>query len=256
MFDCHFHTDLSYCSEGGMTLDFIGESIQSREDIDGVAVTDHSFALYFPEDVAWEWEYMFDSRVYDKFIERGNSNIDAYLKSVEEYRPQGILTGLETEIMHDGRFTFDQSFRSRIDILIGSVHFLPLPATASNDDIFQEWYKNTMQLLNAGIDIIGHPFRWLSNRMPVSDSLIHEIVKEAKANNVAIEFNSHFEIDTDNRMLDEVLAQDAKLAFSTDSHNPKEFGDFSYQLNLLQEKDLKVSDFNIFPSPKFISSTD
>ncbi len=248
MFDCHFHTDLSYCSEGGMTLDFITKSIKELEHIDGIAVTDHSFALYFPEDVAWSWEYMTNSKVYDKFRERGDRNIDAYLTSLEECREQGIVPGLETEIMHDGRFTFDPSFRSRIDILIGSVHALPLTHNLSSSGIFDEWHKNTLQLLNAGIEILGHPFRWISKHIPVSDALIKEIVHEAKLNNVAIEFNSHFEIDTDSRMLDEVLKQDVQLAFSTDSHNTTEIGDFSYQMSILQEKGLEISDFKIFPS--------
>jgi len=246
MFDCHFHTDLSYCSEGGMTLDFIADGIEKIDHLDGVAVTDHSFALYFPEDVAWSWEYMYDSTVYDKFIDRGNGNMDAYLTSLENYRDRNIIPGLETEIMHDGRFTFDQSFRSRIDILIGSVHFLPLPSNASTSKIMEEWHKNTMQLLNAGIDILGHPFRWISKHVPVSDKLIKEIVHEAKLNNVAIEFNSHFEIDTDSRMLDEVIKQDVKLALSSDSHNQKEIGDFSYQLGLLDDKGITLSNFKIF----------
>jgi histidinol phosphatase-like PHP family hydrolase len=247
MFDCHFHTDLSYCSEGGMTLDFIADSIEKIEHLDGIAVTDHSFALYFPENIAWEWEYMHNSAVYDKFIERGNSNLDTYLTSIEKYRERNILPGLETEIMHDGRFTFDLSFRSRIDILIGSVHFLPLPQNASKSEIMNVWHKNTMQLLNSGIDILGHPFRWISKYVPVSDNLIKEIVHEAKLNNVAIEFNSHFEIDTDSRMIDEVIKQDVPLALSSDSHNQNETGDFSYQLNLLAQKKLSLSDFKLYP---------
>jgi histidinol phosphatase-like PHP family hydrolase len=233
-----------------MTLDFIADSIEQIDHLDGVAVTDHSFALYFPEDVAWDWEYMYNSKVYDKFRDRGNANIDAYLTSVENYRDRGIVPGLETEIMHDGRFTFDQSFRSRIEILIGSVHFLALPAKASGSDVFEIWHKNTMQLLNSGIDILGHPFRWISKHIHVSDAVIHEIVREAKINNVAIEFNSHFEIDTDSRMLDEVIEQDVELALSSDSHNQKEIGDFSYQLKILKEKDLTLSDFRIFPGKK------
>ena len=229
-----------------MTLDFITESIKELNHIDGIAVTDHSFALYFPEDVAWSWDYMYDSKVYDNFRERGDRNIDAYLTSLEKRRDQGVVPGLETEIMHDGRFTFDPSFRSRIDILIGSVHVLPLAKKAPSSDIMDEWHKNTLQLLNAGIDILGHPFRWISKHIPLSDALINEIVHEAKLNNVAIEFNSHFEIDTDSRMIDEVLKQDVPMAFSTDSHNQKEMGDFSYQMSVLKKKGLKLSDFRIF----------
>ena len=48
-------------------------------------------------------------------------------------------------------------------------------------------------------------------------------------------------------MLDEVIEQDVELALSSDSHNQKEIGDFSYQLKVLKEKDLTLSDFRIFP---------
>jgi len=47
-------------------------------------------------------------------------------------------------------------------------------------------------------------------------------------------------------MIDEIIAQDAKIAFATDSHNRKEAGDFSYQLNLLKEKGISLSGLNVF----------
>jgi histidinol phosphatase-like PHP family hydrolase len=148
--------------------------------------------------------------------------------------------------MHDGRFTFSPEFRKDIDVLIGSVHYLAYPPNASAEEIFETWLDNTMRLIHSGIDILGHPFRWISDRVAISDRTIREVVAEAVRNDVVLEFNSHFEIDTDSKMIDEIIAHDAKIAFSTDSHNRREAGDFSYQLNLLEKKGVSLSDLNVF----------
>ena len=250
MFDAHFHSDTSYCTEGGMSLDFIAETVKKKQ-LDGIAVTDHSFAIYFPEDIAWSWEYMSDSSVFDKFRERGDKNMDAYLTALENLEKEKIVPGIETETMHDGRFTFSPEFRSRIKLLIGSIHYLPKTINASADTIMDEWLKNTYQLLDSDIDILGHPFRWIAQKMPgsVSEQLIDDIVKTAKTNNIALEINSHFKIDTDRLMMKKIMKYNAKVVFSTDSHRRSQAGDFSYHLNLLDQMNIPPDSLNIRQIP-------
>jgi histidinol phosphatase-like PHP family hydrolase len=131
--------------------------------------------------------------------------------------------------MHDGRFTFSPEFRKDIDVLIGSVHYLAYPPNASAEEIFETWLDNTMRLIHSGIDILGHPFRWISDRVAISDRTIREVVAEAVRNDVVLEFNSHFEIDTDSKMIDEIIAANQDKAEQYKAGKEKLLGFFVCQ---------------------------
>lgn len=248
MLDCHFHTNRSYCADRDMTLDVAVDAIAANDSLDAIAITDHTFALYFPEKVAWSWTYMSDSSVFDAHREFGAGHMESYLASIDAKRDEGLLAGLETELMSDGRFTFDPEFRDRIDVLIGSVHFLPFSDNADKSEIFEVWRKNTSALINGGIDILGHPFRFIANHIPVTESVVKDVVEEAIAAGVALELNSHYEVDTDVMMLREVAERNGCLALSTDSHRRDEAGVFSYHEKVLREAGMTLSDFDVFVS--------
>lgn len=247
MFNNHCHTDLSYCSEGGMTLDFIAETIRQEPDLDGVAITDHSFAIYFPEELAWSWEYMHNSRIFDQHRDRGNKILEKHLNEIHKRKNDNIVPGIELEMMHDGRVTVDPELLAGINLKIGSIHWLGIPLDTQHDDILKTWHKHTLKLLEKDIHILGHPFRWLANKIPqVSDKIINEIVRAAKSNDVALEFNSHYEINTDPAMIKEIVKQNAKIAFATDAHRQSEVADFSYHKQILQQAGVKLDDLNVF----------
>ena len=71
-------------------------------------------------------------------------------------------------------------------------------------------------------------------------------MKEAEENDVALELNSHYEVETDSAMLKEILEQNAKIAFGTDSHRREEAGDFSYHISLLEKHGVAISALNVF----------
>ena len=247
MFNNHCHSDLSYCSEGGMSLNFISSIIQSTPSLDGVAITDHSFQLYFPEDVAWSWEFMLDSSIWDKFRKRGYENCTNYFAELEKYKDQHIFPGIEVEMMHDGRFTIEQEFLDRINHIIGSIHWLQIPVNTSESTALKIWLNHTYALLDKKINILGHPFRVIVKYVEKLDNkIIKNVVARAAANDIALEFNSHFEIDTDIAMLRECCEQNAKVAFSTDAHRQEEINDFSYHLNTLAKAGITLDDLNIY----------
>lgn len=251
MFNNHCHTDLSYCSEGGMTLDFIADRVKNSPSLSGVAITDHSFAIYFPEDVAWSWEYMVDSSIFDQYRDRGNKILNRHLQDIAARKHDKLVPGLEVEIMHDNRFTVDPDLLKRVDLVIGSVHWLDINLTSNENEILKIWEDYTMQLLDSGIDILGHPFRWLSGKISiVTDKVIKRVVKAAVERDVALELNSHYEIDTDIAMMREVLEQNAMIAFATDAHRQEEIDDFSYHIELLKKADICMDDLNIFTPAK------
>jgi len=247
--DCHAHTNASYCADPQMLPELYTAAIERRGKGGKAVITDHSMALYFPREVAWKWSYMTDSRIFDAHREAGNAKFSAHLEELGKFASQGIVTGLETEMMHDGRFDFDPALRSKFDVLVGSVHWLPENKDSCGDAglITRRWLAHTLQLIDSGIDILGHPFRWLAGHTPAVDpALIKIVVAHAKAAGVAIELNSHYKISTDAEMLRQALAQGATVAFSTDSHRPDEILDFSYHESLLASLSLKESDFKVF----------
>ena len=247
--DCHAHTSRSYCAEESMCPELYVQALEKSQDIDKVIITDHTMAIYFPREVAWSWRYMTDSSVFDSHREAGNARFAAHLDMLGKFAAKGIVKGLETEMMHDGRFDFDPDFRKDFDVLIGSVHWLPVNKDNCGDPemIVRHWLAHSLVLVNSGIDIIGHPFRWLANQVnQVDPALIKMIVAHAKAAGVAVELNSHYKIDTDAEMLREIVAQGATLALGTDSHRPDEILDISYHKSLLKSLDIKESSLKLF----------
>ena len=230
-----------------MTLDYIAQSINSSPDLDGVAITDHSFAIYFPVDMAWSWKYMINSSIFDEYRDRGNAILDKHLQEIKQRKHQHLIPGIEVEMMHDGRFTIDPELLKNIDLVIGSIHWLDIPENATSNEIIKIWEYNTFKLMDKGINILGHPFRWLSNRIPfISDEIIKKTVKAAKKSNVALELNSHLEIDTDLKMMQEIVEQNASVAFATDAHRQTEIADFSYHKGLMLKAGISPNDLNLF----------
>ncbi|NOY74560.1 MAG: hypothetical protein GXP32_02050 [Kiritimatiellaeota bacterium] len=235
-----------------MTLDFVVDKLEASDSLDGVVITDHTFAIYFPPDVAWARAYMSDSSVFDAHKDFGAERLESYLASIEALRGKGPRVGLETEIMCDGRFTFDPAYRERLDVLIGSVHFLPFEVNAGKLEIFDMWRKNTSELINSGIDVLGHPFRFIANHIAVSEEVIADVVDEAVSAGVALELNSHCEVDADSMMLRKLAEKGGKLAFSTDAHRRDEFGVFTHHEKKMSAAGTTMADFKIFPEPSLM----
>jgi len=247
MFNNHCHTNLSYCAAKDMTLDFIADSVINSPSLDGVAITDHSFAIYFPSDLAWSWQYMLDSSIFDKYRDRGNEILKKHLQNIADKKKEHLLPGLEVEIMHDGRFTADPDLLKEVDVIIGSVHWLDIPPNSTENEIIGVWEKYTMALLDKEIHILGHPFRWLSTKIPtVPEQIIKKITTAATERNIALELNSHYEVQADIVMLQEIIQQNTSVAFATDAHRQEEIADFSYHSELLQKAEINLEKLNIF----------
>ncbi len=247
MFDLHCHTNISYCAYEELTLEFYADRIPHTNGLGGAAITDHGMAIYFPPEIAWSWSFVSDSRIFDKFRDAGNEKLCGHLANLARHRDKGIVPGFEAEMMHDGRLTFDDAFRKRLEIIIGSVHFLPVSTDAgcSPEDTLKFWKEHTIRLIGSGIHVLGHPFRWIAGQCPVGESAVREIVREAKANNVAVELNSHYKIGTDVLMLQIAAEEDAAVSIATDAHRPDEIGDFAYHMEMIRTAGLKLSDLRL-----------
>ena len=250
MIDYHAHTTLSYCADSNMTVDQYYQKLKTSTDVDKITLSDHGMAIYFPPKTAWKWEFVSDSSIFDKHKDWGNERLEKYINIITDKKSKnaGIIPGIEVEMMHDNRLTLDPDYSKYFDIIIGSVHYLPINKENgySLEEINSFWKNHVLQLLNTGIHILGHPFRWLYKESTVSKDMIAEIIDEAVKNDVAIELNSHYHIPTDETMLKIALAKNAKIAFGTDSHRVDEIGNFSYHFNILKKAGIQLNDLNIY----------
>ncbi len=246
MIDFHAHTDMSYCAESGLTPEIYANLVSTNPKIDAIYITDHGMAVYFPAEIAWKWEYISDSSIFDSQRDWGNSRLAPHLAKLAKMRVNKVFPGFEVEMMHDGRLTIDDSFRKEIDILIGSVHYLPSDPLENKRDVLDRWSRHTRQLMNSGIDVLGHPFRWISNQLPVSKDIVHQIVMEAKNTGIALELNGHFVVSTDVDMLQVCAELGVPVSIGTDSHKLSEIGDFSYHFATIESAGLSLADIKLF----------
>ncbi len=233
--DLHVHSELSYCAEKGLAPEFYAGKISSCTNgaPELVCITDHSMAAYFPEDIAWKWEFISDSSIFDAWRDSGNEKLAKHIALLKSLSGRGVSAGIETEMMDDGRLCFDPAFADKLDIVIGSVHFLP---PVPHEEIFGSWLSHTMRLMNSGIDILGHPFRWIAAKIEIGEDTVSSVVAEAKRCGVALELNSHYRHPREDIMMLRACAEaGAKVTIASDSHRKEEFGDYSYHMDIMEK---------------------
>jgi histidinol phosphatase-like PHP family hydrolase len=123
---------------------------------------------------------------------------------------------------------------------------LPEIDTDSGDkaEILAQWFGHNEELLATGIDILGHPFRWLYNaaHITASKSVILRLMALAGKNKVAMEINGHDRIPGDEEILRAAPGLDVKITFGSDSHKREEIGNLDYQFGLLEKLGMKLDD--------------
>ena len=247
--DLHAHTNLSYCCESTLTPHDYVRAIRRNDVLRRVAITNHGFAIYFPEPIAWRWRFMTEPVMFDDQRVWGNERLRRHLDEVDALRDEGLMTGVEVEMMSDGRLTIDPKLIDRLDVIVGSVHWLPptWQHGGSSDDVLREWLAHTRQLIRAGIDVLGHPLRWIDSQFPeIPDEVVCQVVEACREAGVAVEINSHQIIHADVSMLQEVARTGALVTFCTDAHERDEIGEFGYHRRLLDRAGLTADDLTLW----------
>ena len=251
MIDFHSHTSFSYCADKDVNLSCYEDAIEKNPLLDEVCITDHGMAIYFPDEIAWKWEFVKNESILDKYIHDGNSKLEKYLSLFSVYNNSGIHCGIEVEMSESGRLIYDPFYRDKLIPLIGSVHFLfsSKKYGFSLCDILNEWSYHTEKLICSGIDILAHPFRWICGQVPIDNYLIGRIVKRAYNEGVALEINGHnitFPIYVADKTMLRIAAEiGAKISFGVDAHRKEDIGDFSYHMKLLNDCGMNIKDINL-----------
>ncbi|MDI6760189.1 MAG: PHP domain-containing protein [Candidatus Brocadiaceae bacterium] len=232
--DCHVHTYWSACADLITVEDYLLYASKAR--LRCFAITDHSNDIYFEQNEREGLRRQTGKIDLQPLLKDRAYRLEKYLSDLEPYRKYGIRAGIELEQMPDGEFIFDWDYRGNFDVVIGAVHVIPSLKRREKEEVVQEEFLSlTMKALEQDIDILAHPTRGLRKAGIAVPSRYHDVITDkALSRGIALEVNAH-SLDPNSIFLGRCLEKGVKLAFNTDSHSIKEFGDFSFHRLMLQE---------------------
>ena len=196
--DCHTHSDWS---DGGSPP---AEMASAARDLghEWTVLTDHSPRLRVARGLTRE---------------RLEAQLDVVARINAELAPFRYLTGIEVDILDDGRLDQDDDLLARLDVVVASVHSkLRMPA----DEMTR---RMVVAVANPHVDVLGHcTGRLLTGRGRPESTFDVEIVVEAcRRFDVALEVNSRPErLDPPMAMLRLAVQAELLLAIDTDAHAP------------------------------------
>ncbi len=202
--DLHVHTT---ATDGLNSLEEMAAAAKARG-LDYVALTEHSRRLAVAHGL--------DPR-------RLAAQIEAIDRFNRRRPPITVLTGIEVDILGDGRLDLPDAILARLDLVIGAVH--------SQFGLSRE--RQTERILRAmdhpSFTILAHPSgRLIGTREPY-DVDMAQIIRKAKARGCFLELNAHPErldlLDTQCRM---AKAEGVLVAVNSDAHSMSDYDNLRY----------------------------
>jgi len=203
--DCHAH---STWSDGGSP---IGEMAEAARDLghDYLVLTDHSPRLTVANGLS---------------LERLLAQLDEVARLNETLAPFRILTGIEVDILEDGRLDQTDELLGRLDVVVASVHSkLRMPGPEMTR-------RMVAAVTNPHTDVLGHcTGRIVVGRgRPESEFDPEAVFAACAASGVAVEVNSRPERqDPPKRLLRLAVEAGCLVSIDTDAHAP---GQLDWQL--------------------------
>lgn len=192
--DLHLH---SKWSDGVNTIEELAENGQ-KLGYEYIGITDHSRSLAIARGLSAE-----------KLLEQKRE-----IAQLNEHRNGfRIFTGVEMDILQDGRLDYPDDILAEMDLVVGSIH----------SGFQQEGSKLTDRLLgaiqNPHVDIIGHPTgRVLARRDPYSVD-VRAVIEAAAKYSTILEINcSPDRLDLKAEYCRQAKEAGVKLAVNTDAH--------------------------------------
>ncbi|TML41445.1 MAG: PHP domain-containing protein [Actinobacteria bacterium] len=196
--DCHTHSDWS---DGGSSIEAMAGAARALGH-EYVALTDHSPRLTVASGLS---------------ADRLRAQLDVVAELNQRLAPFRVLTGIEVDILDDGRLDQEDDLLSRLEVVVASVHSgLRMEERAMTA-------RMVTALSNPHVDILGHcTGRIVVGRGRPESSFDPEAVFATAARlDKAIEVNSRPErLDPPRRLLRQALEAGCKLAVDTDAHAP------------------------------------
>lgn len=194
--DLHMHTTWS---DGADTIAEMAEAARARG-YEYIAITDHSASLAVAGGL--EKERLLRQR---EEIARLN----------EQYRDGfTILSGVEMDILKDGRLDYDDQVLELLDFVIASIH--------SSFRQSQEKIKERLNaaLENPHVDLVAHPSGRLIGRRKGYAVDMEWLIERARKTNTALELNANpNRLDLDAKWLALAQEKGVKIVVNTDAHS-------------------------------------
>ncbi|MBM3785786.1 MAG: DNA polymerase/3'-5' exonuclease PolX [Acidobacteria bacterium] len=226
--DIHMHTRES---DGRATLEEMAETARSHG-YEYMAITDHSKALAMANGLDEARVIAFARRV--RALDHSALGIR-------------VLSGLECDILKDGRMDLADDALAELDLVIASVHsYMNLDSAEMTD-------RYLRCLENPHVKVIGHPTgRVLLHR----DAFVYDferVAAEAARRGVAMEINASPErLDLHAALIRIARNKGCRFTISTDAHHPKHMGNMRYGVKMARRGWLTSGDvLNTLPLPEF-----
>ncbi len=226
--DLHMHTRES---DGRGTLEEMALTAKSLG-YEYIVITDHSKALAMANGL--------DERRALAFAElvRGIG--------LEEYGLK-VFSGLECDILKDGRMDLDDEALAALDFVVASVHsHMHLDEQAMTDRLLAA-------LENPYIHTIGHPTGRVLLHRDAYVYAFERIASRAAEKGVAMEINASPErLDLHAALIRSAKSRGVKFTISTDAHHPKHFHNMRYGVKMARRGWLTSKDvLNTLPLAEF-----
>ena len=232
--DVHLHTDASDCAPD-MPVATVLEL--ARRGSTRFIVTDHAFQIFFGPKRPWSLFSEEAGAIMDEEAPVARERFERYLERMTHAFDGVAPVGIELDVLPDERIVIPDGIIERFPFVLGTVHFLlAAHRKQSAPAVLDEFRRQTRRLVESGlVHALAHPFRVLAqDDLPVDDDLVEWIVDLARRHDVTLEVNAHKQHgDIDVRMAVACVRTGTRIAIGTDSHEPSEFGDFSYHRRIL-----------------------
>jgi putative hydrolase len=194
--DLHLHSDWS---DGGATIEQMARKAAELGHA-YLALTDHSPSL---------------SIAHGLDAERLESQLELVARLNEELAPFRILTGVEVDILEDGRLDQDDDLLAELDVVVASVHSKLRMSEQPMTD------RMVAAMANPNTDILGHcTGRMVLGKGRPESTFDADLVFGTCAHfDKAVEINCRPErLDPPMRLLEQVVATGCKVAIDSDAH--------------------------------------
>jgi putative hydrolase len=212
--DCHVHSDWS---DGGSP---IREMAETARDLghEWMVLTDHSPRLTVANGLS---------------PDRLREQLRVVAALNEDLAPFRVLTGIEVDILDDGRLDQEPELLAQLDLVVASVH----SKLRMDGDSMTRRMVNA--IANPHMDVLGHCTGRMvtgNRNRPESDFDAELVFEACRQFDVAVEVNSRPErLDPPRRLLTQAVAAGCSFTIDTDAHAPGQLDWLPYGCSRAEE---------------------
>ncbi|RYL93824.1 DNA polymerase/3'-5' exonuclease PolX [Sporolactobacillus sp. THM7-4] len=201
--DLHMH---STWSDGSYTVQEMADAMRAKG-YEYACLTDHSRSLRVAGGLT---EYQLMKQLEE--VERINA----------QYNDFRIFSGVEMDILPDGRLDYPDDILKSLDFVIASIH--------SSFSQTREAIMKRLEIacLNPYVRLIAHPTGRMPGRRKGYAVDVDRLIELAQVTGTALELNaSRYRLDLSSKWVNKAQAAGVKIAINTDSHSLKMIDDMT-----------------------------